>query len=79
MRALMARPECGAATASGRAFPALVEELNRREIDVIPACDRADAEAVVQSDSLLVAMAPSKRHLAQVAPSISSGEGPWNS
>lgn len=53
MRALMVRPDGGSATASGRAFEALTDELERREIEVVPACDSADAEAVVQSDSLI--------------------------
>jgi hypothetical protein len=52
MHALMVRRTKGRATASGRAFLELSEELRRREIDVISASDCEDALAILQSEHL---------------------------
>jgi arginine/lysine/ornithine decarboxylase len=53
MSALMVRPEPRGSTAVSRAFQALADELDRREIDVVAACDCDDALANLASDTLL--------------------------
>ncbi|RZJ06261.1 MAG: arginine decarboxylase [Brevundimonas sp.] len=53
MRALIVRPEQGADTATGRAFKALIEELDRREIEVINSSSVDDAEAILAADTLI--------------------------
>ena len=53
MRALIVRPEQGGETATGRAFKSLVNELDRREIEVINSSSVDDARAILNADTLI--------------------------
>jgi len=53
LRALMVDDELGAATAEGRAAGALVQELQERGIEVVPATSAEDGHSVIVSDSAI--------------------------